>query len=199
MGAAGAPQGGAPAAASAARASREARWSGLMRASLGGDGKAYARLLREVVPVVRGIVRARGSGLGAEACEDVAQEVLLALHAKRHTWRMEAPILPWIYAIVRYKVADAFRIRGCRVQVPVEDLADILAAPDGPDSTERDDALRMIGALEGRSAEVVRAMALDGAGVAETGARLTMSEGAVRVALHRALKRLAALRGKMIE
>jgi RNA polymerase sigma factor (sigma-70 family) len=186
-------------AASCARTAREAHWSGLMREALGGDGSAYARFLRELVPVVRGIVRARGRGLGPEACEDVVQDVLLALHAKRHTWRTEAPILPWIYAIVRYKVADAFRARGCRVQIPVEDLADILAAPDGPDSTEREDALRLIGALEGRSAEVVRAMALDGAGVAETGARLSVSEGAVRVALHRGLKQLAALRGKMIE
>ena len=45
----------------------------------------------------------------------------------------------------------------------------------------------------------MRAIGLEGASIAETSAALAMSETAVRVALHRALKRLAALRESMIE
>jgi hypothetical protein len=115
-----------------------------MRAALNRDGRAYDRLLRALAPLVRGIVRAHGCGLRPAACEDVVQEVLLALHAKRHTSRSEAQIPPWIYAIVRYRVADAFRARGCPVEVPVEDLAEP-AAPNGPKSTRLVDTLRMMG------------------------------------------------------
>ena len=51
----------------------------------------------------------------------------------------------------------------------------------------------------GRAAEIVRAFGLNGETTAETAARLDMSEGAVRVALHRALKTIARLRERMIE
>ncbi len=171
----------------------------LLRAANRGDARAYEAFLRQVVPVVRGIARSRGGGLGPDACEDIVQETMLAIHQKRHTWREDMPVRPWLYAIVRYKVIDAFRARGQRVSLPVEDLANVLAAPDGPDPTERNDAERVIAALDSRSAEIVRAIGLDGASIGDTASALGMTEGAVRVALHRALKRLAALGARMVQ
>lgn len=177
------------------RQTAEQDWDALMRAALGGDAVAYARFLRAVTPVLRGVVRARGrAALGEATCEDIVQEVLLAIHLKRHTWRVQDPIRPWAYAIARHKVSDAFRARGTRITVPVEDFADILAAPPDPDPTEAQDMDRMIALLDTRAAEIVRGIGLHGDSIADTGARLGMTEGAVRVALHRALKRLAALR-----
>lgn len=175
-------------------------WDALLRAALAGDEVAYARFLRLVTPVIRGIVLARGrSSLGEAGCEDVVQEVLLAIHLKRQTWRPEDPLRPWLYAIARHKVIDAFRRRGARVTLPVEDLADVLAAPAGPDPTLRGDMEKMIAQLDGRSADVVRNIGLNGATIGETGARLGMTDVAVRVALHRGIKRLAALRERFLE
>jgi len=57
----------------------------------------------------------------------------------------------------------------------------------------------MIERLDPRSAEIVRAIGIDGEEIAETSRRLEMTEGAVRVVLHRAFKRLAALRERHIE
>lgn len=174
-------------------------WEQLLVAANTGDSRAYAQFLQAVAPVIRGLVRAKGAGLGEAACEDVVQEVLLAIHLKRHTWDRSAPVRPWLYAIARYKVVDAFRARGRRVDVPIEDFADHLAAEAGPDPTEAADVAKMIGMLDGRSAEIVRKIGLEGASVAETGQALTMSEGAVRVALHRALKTLALLRERHVK
>jgi RNA polymerase sigma-70 factor (ECF subfamily) len=171
----------------------------LLRAANRGDQRAYAAFLRSVTPIVRGIARSRGAGLGPEACEDIVQETLLAIHQKRQTWREDAPVRPWLYAIVRYKVVDAFRARGRRVQVPIEDFAEVLPAEAEPDPTERSDAERVIAQLDPRAARIVRAIGLEGASIAETSAALHMTESAVRVALHRALKRLALLRERMIE
>lgn len=171
----------------------------LLRAANRGDGRAYAEFLRAVTPLVRGIARSRGAGLGADECEDIVQETLLAIHQKRHTWREDMPVRPWLYAIVRYKVVDAFRARGRRVQVPIEDFAETLPAEPEPDPTERADAERVIGALDPRSARIVRAIGLEGRSVAETSRTLDMTETAVRVALHRGLKKLARLREKMVE
>lgn len=171
----------------------------LLRAANRGDQRAYEAFLRAVSPVVRGIARARAGGLGGDVVEDIVQETLLAIHQKRHTWREDMAVRPWLYAIVRYKVVDAFRARGRRVHVPIDDFAEVLPAEAGPDPTEQSDADRVIARLDPRSARIVRAIGLEGASIAETANTLHMTETAVRVALHRGLKKLARLRESMIE
>jgi RNA polymerase sigma-70 factor (ECF subfamily) len=171
----------------------------LLKAANRGDDRAYAAFLRATAPIVRGIVRARAGGLGPEICEDIVQETLLAIHQKRHTWRQKRRLRPWLYAIVRHKVVDAFRARGHRVQLPIEDLADMLPAPEAADPTERSDVERVLAALDPGSARILRAIGLDGSSTTETAKALGMTEGAVRVALHRALKRLARLSATMTE
>jgi RNA polymerase sigma-70 factor (ECF subfamily) len=169
-------------------------WGSLLALANTGDGKAYATFLRMITPVLRGIVRARGNGLGEAQCEDVLQEVLLAVHLKRHTWQTGSPVRPWLYAITRYKVVDAFRARGGKLEIPIEDFDDTLPAEADPDPTEAGDMARMIGMLDDRSGRIVRMIGIEGASAAEAGQALNMTEGAVRVALHRAFKALAALR-----
>ncbi len=181
------------------RAERSEDWEALMRAAIRGDEEAYVRFLRAVAPVLRGIIASRGAGLDPAEREDILQEALLAIHIKRHTWREDAPLRPWLYALTRYKIVDAFRARGRRVDLPVEDFTDVLPAPEGRDPTEAADMERMIDRLEPRAAGIVRAIGLQGASCAETAGRFSMTEGAVRVALHRALCRLADLRRSMIE
>ena len=49
----------------------------------------------------------------------------------------------------------------------------------------------LLGHLKPRQREIVRSISLNGSSIRETAARLQMTEGAVRVTLHRALKALA--------
>ena len=178
---------------------RAEEWRRLLTASNAGDGRAYAEFLRQVAPVIRGIVRARGADLGSAVCEDVVQEVLLAIHLKRHTWEDGSPVQPWLYAIARYKVVDAFRARGRRKIVPIDDFAEVLEAEAEADPTEAADMSKLIGMLDDRSADIVRRIGLQGETAAETGQALNMTEGAVRVALHRAFKKLVSLRERHVE
>lgn len=171
---------------------RETEWAGMMRAALSGDSATYARLLRELTPFLRAFARrglARYGVSDAEA-EDVVQETLLAIHLKRQTWDPTLLIGPWVYAVARHKLIDALRRRGRAAQVPLDDFADVLPAPAEPETVARDIA-RHVDALSPRQRAVVRAVALDGRTISETAAHLTMSEGAVRVALHRGLAALA--------
>jgi RNA polymerase sigma factor (sigma-70 family) len=169
----------------------------LLRAANAGDGQCYARFLHAVTPIVRGIVRARGRSLPPDQHEDIVQDVLLGLHLKRHTWDSAYPVRPWIYAITRHKVIDAFRKRGADIHLPIEDFSEILAAEAEADPfTARDDQRevdRLVAQLDPRSAEVVRAIALRGESQVTVGERLNMTPVNLRVTLHRALKRMAAL------
>jgi RNA polymerase sigma-70 factor (ECF subfamily) len=172
---------------------RESDWASLMRAANAGDAGAYDRLLRQLAPVLRagarrGLVRA---GLGPADAEDVVQETLLAVHLKRQTWDEGLPIGPWINAIARNKLIDFLRRRRMRAHVPIDDLAEVLPAQDAEPSAVAHDIDRHVGALPERQREVVRRIAVDGASIGEAARALDMNEGAVRVALHRGLNRLA--------
>ncbi|MFE0753893.1 sigma-70 family RNA polymerase sigma factor [Inquilinus sp. NPDC058860] len=174
---------------------REDQWATWMRAAIAGDAGAYRLFLQAVTPHLRAMARRRGALFGGSAddAEDVVQEVLLAIHLKRGSWDPSRPIGPWISVIVRNKMIDALRRRGRHVDVPIEDVIDTLAAEAPPDGLEQRDVDRLLSRLQDRQRDIVRSISVEGGSVRETAGRLGMTEGAVRVALHRALKALAAL------
>lgn len=173
----------------------EEEWASLMRAALNGDAPAYRRLFASLTPALRAVARRNCARVGLDGgdAEDIVQEVLLALHLKRHTWDPERPIGPWVMAIARNKLIDARRRRGKTVQTPIEEVADILTVEGNAESMDRFDLDRMLEKLGARQRDLVRSLSLDGRSVQETATRLNMSEGSVRVALHRAVKALADL------
>jgi RNA polymerase sigma-70 factor (ECF subfamily) len=177
---------------------RDIDWADLMRAANAGDGVAYQRLLGELAIALRANAR-RGlaqAGRPAADAEDVVQETLLAIHLKRHTWDASAPIGPWIAAIARNKLIDTLRRQNRHVAVPIDDLGDLLAANEAPADQIAQDVERPLETLPERQRMVVRAIAVEGASIADAAKRLSMSEGAVRVALHRGLGALAAKFGQ---
>lgn len=165
--------------------------------ALRGDQQAYRRFLRDITPVLRGIVRSRLATSDEHSIEDAVQEALLAVHSKRHTWEQDKPVLPWIYAIARYKAVDAVRRkRQDRGHTPIDEVHDELVAVDAGPVTAMDVATA-VSMLEGRVQQVVHAMGIAGASAAETGSRLGISENAVRVAFHRGLVQLVKLRPRL--
>ncbi|KPH80053.1 hypothetical protein AE618_16155 [Bosea vaviloviae] len=165
-----------------------------MRLALAGDEGAYRRLLEELGTTFRRLVRARLSkaNRGNAEVEDIVQEVLLAVHLKRHTWDPRLPFAPWVHTVARHKLIDALRRQGVRHFESVDDFADVLPAPSDTQS-DLGDAERLISQLKQRQQQIVRAMAVEGRPAADVASEIGMTEGAVRVALHRALKDLARL------
>jgi RNA polymerase sigma-70 factor (ECF subfamily) len=172
------------------RSERDKRWGELMDRSLEGNTQAYQQLLVLLTVAVRNAVRSRVRFAGLEA-EDVVQEVLLALHLKRSTWIKGTPVGPWVAAIARNKIIDALRRRGRRVEVPIESVIETLGFEEASGQDQAHDLERALAQLNPRQRDVVRAVSLEGHTAQEVATRLHMSEGAVRVTLHRSLKLLA--------
>lgn len=173
---------------------RDDEWTGLMRSASEGDSVAYRRLLQAVTPVLRAAAR-RGlarAGQPLDQSEDIVQDILLAVHLKRHTWDATAPFAPWLFTIARNKLIDALRRRGRRVFVNIDDFAETMAGPVAGDSLPPGEVASHLSALPPRQRDVLQSIAVDSASIKETAARLSMTEGAVRVALHRGLASLAA-------
>ena len=119
------------------------------------------------------------------------QDILIAVHLKRQTWDAARPIGPWISGIARYKIIDAARRRGGRTDLPIEDFEDILPAQAEPETVNDRDVTRSLEALPDGQRKVVRAIAIEGVSITVAAQTFNMSEGAVRVALHRGLGALA--------
>ncbi len=169
-------------------AASEAELKRLMLAGLAGDGAAHARLLAALAGPLRAFFRHR---LGEPAdAEDLVQETLIAIHAKRGLFHPGEPLTPWVYAIARYKLIDQFRRTRTRRQVPLEDAGELMGRSETEDGVVRRDLDRLLGALNPRDRALVRAVKLSGWSMAEAGARLGMTETAAKVAVHRAMKRL---------
>lgn len=173
--------------------SREADWTAWMQAALAGDTGSYRKFLHSVAPYLRAIARSRCRRFGLESeAEDIVQEVLLTIHLKRGTWDQSKEIGPWLTAITRNKIIDTFRRRGRPVNLPIEDVIDTLPSDDQqPDILPHDIEL-FLEQLTPKQREIIRSISLNGASIRETSNQLKMTEGAVRVALHRGLKTLSA-------
>jgi RNA polymerase sigma-70 factor, ECF subfamily len=173
---------------------REDGWTDLMRSAISGDDAAYHRLLKAVTPVLRAGAR-RGlarAGQPIDQSEDIVQDILLAVHLKRHTWDANAPVAPWLFAIARNKLIDALRRRGKRVFVNIDDFAETLPGETAERTALASEVAAQLQMLPARQREVLQSIAVESASIKDTAAKFSMSEGAVRVALHRGLASLTA-------
>lgn len=161
---------------------------------MAGDEGVYRRLLEEIGRSARAMARAAfaRARLGDADVEDAVQETLLAIHLKRAAWDPGQKLGPWVNAIARHKIIDAMRRRGARRMEPIEEFEAFLAAPEEEDPHALSDAKRLMDTLNARQRDIVQSISLDGQSIAATASRLGMTEVAVRVALHRALKSLGA-------
>lgn len=172
----------------------EEEWAALMRRGNAGDDGAYRQLLGAVTPVLRAVAR-RGlarAGQPADQSEDIVQDTLLAVHLKRHTWNPEALFSPWLFAIARNKLIDALRRRGRRVFVNIDDFSEIIASEPVAETIPASELIAHVQGLPGRQRDVLQSITLESVSIKATAMKLAMSEGAVRVALHRGLTNLAA-------
>ncbi len=169
-------------------------WTDLMRLANAGDDAAYHRLLKAVTPVLRAAAR-RGlarAGQSADQSEDIVQDILLAVHLKRHTWDESAPFAPWLFAVARNKLIDALRRGGRRVFVNIDDFSEVLPGEQPEDTISATEIATHLNGLPERQREVLQSISVDGLSIRETAMRLSMTDGAVRVALHRALASLSS-------
>nr|WP_281365433.1 sigma-70 family RNA polymerase sigma factor [Hyphomicrobium methylovorum] len=175
------------------RKARDNERADLMRAALAGDENAYRALLSDLSQFLRAVVRRGFSGFSGAPndFEDVVQDVLLAIHLKRHTWDPTLPLGPWVLAIARNKMIDAARRRGRRPEVTI-DLSEFEIEGDNQQAAiDAYDVTRVLDRLSERNRDIVRAISIDGQTARDVAERLGMTEVAVRVALHRSLKQLA--------
>jgi RNA polymerase sigma-70 factor (ECF subfamily) len=168
-----------------------------MLLALDGDEGAYRRLLHSSRILLVAYYGRRMPGAAQSDVEDLVQETLLSLHARRQTYDRTRPFTAWFFAIARYKLIDHRRGRGGRKAAETE-LQDEVEDDYNADAvTARLDLDRLLDGLPAAQRDMIRQVRLEGLSVAETASRSGKTEAAVKVGIHRGLKALAAkMRGR---
>jgi len=163
-------------------------WDTMMAAAQAGDANAYKTLLAELASWLRRYYRQR---LPPAMTEDAVQDVLLAVHEKRHTYDPSRPFGPWLAAIARYKWID--RLRALKAQA-TEPLDDDIRVPDHEDAVVAGSTFHhLLAALKPAQVEAIRLVKLEGYSVEEASRATGQSVSLIKVNIHRGLKRLASI------
>lgn len=162
-------------------------------AGLTGDASAHRRFLTEAAALLRAYFRNRLRGAPEDA-EDLVQETLVSLHARREAYDPAYPLLPWLYAIARYRLIDHFRRRRRRGETALiddHDFGEIDPQYDAADA--RHDVGVLLAQLPAKQRDSIRLVKLEDKSVREAAALTGLSESDVKISIHRGLKRLSLL------
>ena len=171
----------------------EAKLRAWLLAGLDGDEAAHRAFLAEAAGLLRGFFRQRLRGRPEDA-EDLVQETLIALHAKRHTYDPAFPLLPWLYAIARYRLIDHLRRmkrRGEHSSIDVVELGD--NDPDFEASDAKRDIATLLARLPEKQRAAIRLVKLEEKTVKEAATLTGFSESDIKISIHRGLSALMRL------
>lgn len=158
-------------------------------AGLAGDEAAYAQFLTQLSPILRRVI---GRKIPLSDVEDVLQEVLISIHKARHTYDGSRPLMPWVMAICSFRVTDYLRKTYQEMRHQNVDIAEyenvLEAVTQSPDARESMD--EMLSGVGQRERNILTLMHGEGYTAKQVGVRLGMRESAVKVAAHRAIKKI---------
>ncbi len=180
----------------ARHAARDLDWSILMARAQGGDREAYRRLLEEITPYLRALAARRHHD--PSDVEDAVQDVLLTVHAIRHTYDPTRPFGPWLVAIANRRIIDRLRRQGRARSRETALMAEheTFPAPQANLHEEASDRRALHGAIESLppgQRVAIRLLKLEEKSLKEAAVASGMSVASLKVATHRALKNLRKL------
>lgn len=180
------------------RATDPDEWSALMARAQAGDAIAYRRLLIGVAPYLRAI--ASRSHRQSSDVEDAVQDILLTLHAVRHTYDPQRPFKPWLAGIAQHRIIDRLRSRGriAAREVSFEPEHETFAAPEANTELKMDHHAVHAGLAtlpEGQRQAIVL-LKIQEMSLKQASEATGLSIAALKVSTHRGIKALKRLLGQ---
>jgi RNA polymerase sigma-70 factor (ECF subfamily) len=171
----------------------DTEWAGQMARAQAGDSAAYRRLLKAITPYLRAVVaryfRERHD------IEDSVQDILLTVHAVRHTYDPGRPFKPWLVAIGKRRIVDRLRTQG-RVRARETFLSpehETFAVAETNSYEAEPDAKALhqaVAQLPEGQRQAITMLKIEEKSLKEASAASGMSITALKVSTHRAMKNL---------
>lgn len=178
------------------RADGKLDWSIFMARAQAGDRDAYRRLLEAITPYLWALV-ARRIGNRSDF-EDTVQDIFFTLHKVRHTYDPDRPFGPWLVAISDRRIVDRLRQQGRfnAHETPLEAEHQTLSTSETNLQEQAVDARMLrdaVARLPAEQRDAIRMLKLEELSLLEASAASGMSVAALKVATHRALKKLRSI------
>ena len=171
-------------------------FAAVLTAAQSGSEAAFAALWRDANPALLRYLRV----IAPDAAEDVAAETWLqVVRGLARFSGDEAGWRAWLFTIARRRTIDEGRRRSRRLTSPLDDLApdETPSAPDAAElamqNLETPFAIALVSTLPPLQAEVIMLRVVAGLDTEAVAKLMGRSPGAVRVAAHRGLRRLAEI------
>jgi RNA polymerase sigma-70 factor (ECF subfamily) len=172
-----------------------------IRATLGGDGEAYARVIRKYQETISAqmwrLCRNRG------VCEELTQEVFVEAYLSLRRYRGDAPLIHWLRKIatrVGYRYYKRQAARRAESTIPLQDwnqsdrVANGITASQATDAAEAAAQVHsLLAKLPPRDRLVLTLVYLEDCSIAEAAELIGWSQTMVKVQAHRARKKLKKL------
>jgi RNA polymerase sigma-70 factor, ECF subfamily len=175
------------------------RFESVLARAASGEATAFEELWRDANPGLLRYLRV----LAGDHAEDVASETWLkVINGLGGFSGGEPGFRGWLSTIARHTYIDMVRRPSQRVEIPAGDVGVLEKGPTAqtPDAADlvlerlsTDAALKLIGQLPSDQAEMIMLRVVIGLSYAEVASIMGRTPGAVRVAVHRGLRRLEAL------
>lgn len=125
--------------------------------------------------------------------EDLLQDCWIRIHRSRHTYRVERPLLPWVYAIARRTAVDGYRRRKKSLAFEREFLdgnPEPAEALSGVSPETKISLWREISALTMKERQAFELLKVEGRSLDDVAAVTGVSANAVKQRVHRAYLKL---------
>jgi len=163
------------------------RWDGWIRAALKGDQKAYRLLLTNLRLWLAAYFPKR---VHYNAVEDLVQDTLLTLHAKRQTFDPHYSFGPWIAAVARHRWIDHLRATLKYVETQLDD--NFLYQETERDACAKHDVKALLKLIPPPQAKVIELVKLRELSIEEVSKQTGHSPSSVKVMVHRGMKKMMA-------
>lgn len=184
-----------------APATRDTDWAILMAHAQDGDRSAYQRLLREITPYLRSLAARRHRD--PSDIEDAVQDILLTVHAIRHTFDPTRPFGPWLVTIANRRFIDRLRRQGRRRgrETPLTPEHETFSEPqtnleEKPDTRELEKAINELPPMQRKAVQLLKLKEMS---LREASTESGMSIASLKVNVHRAVKSLRKMLGDRSE
>lgn len=163
------------------------RWDGWIRAALKGDQKAYRLLLTSLRLWLAAYFTKR---VHYNVVEDLVQDTLLTLHAKRQTFDPHYSFGPWIAAVARHRWIDHLRATLKYVETKLDD--NFLYQETERDACAKHDVKALLKLIPPPQAKVIELVKLRELSIEEVSKQTGHSPSSVKVMVHRGMKKMMA-------
>lgn len=167
-------------------------WKELAILAQGGDKRAYAELLRDIVPSIKAALA--GKINTQDAIEDITQEVLVSVHKSLHTYDSTYSFRSWLMAITNFRRTDYlrsyYRDKNRKEAIESDGLFQDSLVTKPVAAGELKDIEAALNDISDAQRKIFTLLKIEGHSVAEVAQEMDMNESAVKVSAHRTMKKL---------